>query len=85
MEECVRRMSALPASHYRLQGRGVIREGAFADINVFELKNLKENSTLEDPYHYATGFDYVIVNGVPVLDKGEHTGKCPGVLFKAGY
>lgn len=85
IEECVRRMSGLPASHYRLKGRGVIQEGAFADINIFDLDNLKENSTLEDPYHYASGFDYVIVNGVPVIDKGEHTEKRPGVLLKADY
>ncbi len=85
IEECVRRMSGLPASHYRLKDRGVIREGAFADINIFSLDNLSENSTLDDPYHYATGMDYVIVNGVPVIEQGEHTLARPGVLLKAAY
>ncbi|MDO5111137.1 MAG: amidohydrolase family protein [Clostridia bacterium] len=85
IEECVRRMTGLTASHYRLKGRGMIQEGAFADINIFDLDNLKENSTLDDPYHYASGFDYVIVNGVPVLDETEHTGARPGVLLRAAF
>ena len=81
IEECVRRMTGLPASHYHFKNRGILREGAFADINVFDLENLQENSSLADPLHYASGFDYVFVNGVPVLDKGEHTGARPGRLI----
>lgn len=84
IEECVRRMTGLTASHYRLKDRGFIREGAFADINVFALENLRENASLADPLHYASGFDYVLVNGVPVLDKGEHTGARPGRMLGGG-
>lgn len=85
IEECVRRMTGLTASHYRLKDRGYIREGAFADINIFDLNNLSENSTLDDPYHYASGFDFVIVNGVPVIDGGEHTLARPGVLLCSAF
>lgn len=78
-------MTGLTASHYRLKDRGCIREGAFADINIFALEELVENSTLDDPYRYASGIDYVLVNGVLVVDRGEHTGARPGVLLRAAY
>lgn len=85
IEECVRRMTGLTASHYRLKDRGCIREGAFADINIFALEDLAENSTLDDPLHYASGIDYVLVNGVLVVDRGKHTEARPGVLLRAAY
>ena len=78
LETAVSKVTSLPASFYRLEKRGQIREGFYADINVFALEDLTIHSTFENPCVYSKGLDYVIVNGVPVLEKGEHTGRRPG-------
>jgi len=78
IEEAVRKVTTMPAGFYRLFDRGIIRIGCAADINVFALENLKANATREKPCVYSEGFDYVIVNGVPVISAGDHTGARPG-------
>ncbi len=78
MPEAVRKATSMPAKHFRLEGRGVLEVGNYADINVFDLNALKVNSTFSDVCRYSSGMDYVIVNGTPVLANGEHTGARSG-------
>ncbi len=82
MEKAVNKATKRVAEHYRLEKRGQIKEGFFADINVFDLDSLKINATFTDPCRYCSGFDYVIVNGIPVIENGEHTGKRAGMVLR---
>ena len=82
IEKAVNKATKRVAEHYRLEGRGQLREGYFADINIFSLDNLKINATFTDPCKYCSGFDYVIVNGVPVIENGEHTKKRSGKVLR---
>jgi len=82
IQDAVKKVGSVPAQHYQLEGRGVLEVGAYADINVFNLYELKENSTFTDPCHYSTGMDYVIINGQPVIEKGEFTGARNGRVLK---
>ena len=72
-EEAVCKATSRPAEHYRLENRGILLPGFYADVNVFDLNALKINATFSEPKQYCTGMDYVIVNGTPVIAKGEHT------------
>jgi N-acyl-D-amino-acid deacylase len=78
LEEAIRKMTSMPAAHFGLTDRGMIREGFAADVSVIDLDRLDDVSTLEDPVRYVAGVDYVLVNGVVVVDDGEHTGARPG-------
>ncbi len=82
IEKAVNKVTGMPAMHYRLENRGVLKEGNFADINIFDIDNLKINSTFADPCQYSEGFDWVIVNGEPVIKNGEHTEKRPGMIIR---
>ncbi len=85
LEEAVRKMTSWPATRMRLADRGVIRVGAWADVTVFDLDAMDDRATYEKPTELATGVDYVLVNGVIVIDRGSHTGAKPGhVLRGAG-
>jgi N-acyl-D-aspartate/D-glutamate deacylase len=78
LEDAIRKMTALPAQILGLHDRGVIREGYAADIVVFDKGTVGEGNSFEKPKGYATGVPYVVVNGVLVIDKGQHTGAKPG-------
>jgi N-acyl-D-amino-acid deacylase len=78
LEEAIRKMTSLPASHFRFGRRGAIREGWAADLVVFDPARVADAATFERPHAYATGIPYVIVNGVPVVKQGKHTGARPG-------
>lgn len=81
IQDAVKKVGSVPAQHFMLEGRGVLAVGNYADINVFNIYDLKENATFPDPCHYSEGMDYVIVNGTPVIAKGEYTGaRCGRVL-----
>lgn len=82
LEEAVRKMSSQPLSRFKVMNRGIIREGMYADIVVFDPKAVRELSTYEDPHRYPEGIPYVIVNGVPVVRDGEHTGATPGKVLR---
>ena len=82
IEEAVRKVTSLPAGFYRLFDRGLLRVGCYADINVFALENLWEKATVEDPCQYSEGFDYVIVNGTPVIEQDRHTMETPGSILR---
>jgi len=78
LEEAVRRLTLLPAQTLNIESRGRLAPGYFADVTVFNPETITDNATYDDPHHYATGVEYVLVNGVPVVSHGEHTGAKPG-------
>jgi N-acyl-D-amino-acid deacylase len=82
LEEAVRRLAGLPAANLGLEGRGVLRKGAFADVVVFDPATIADRATYDNPHQYAVGMRHVLVNGVPVLKDGEHTGATPGRALK---
>ena len=84
LEQALPKVSSIPAKHFKLEGRGVLKEGNFADINVFDLENLKVNATFSKLNRYCSGMDYVIVNGTPVIAGGEHTGARAGKVLRRG-
>jgi len=85
LEEAVRRMTSLPATVFRLKDRGLIREGCWADLVVFDPAKVQENTRFNDPHHYATGFAWVLVNGVPVVENDRHTQARSGQAVRAGH
>jgi N-acyl-D-amino-acid deacylase len=78
VEEAIRKMSSLPAQILGLRDRGQLREGFAADVVIFDPATVGETNSFEAPKTYARGVDYVLVNGVLVIDKGAHTGAKPG-------
>ena len=84
LEEAVRKMTSLPAGHFRLERRGLLREGYAADVVVFDPATVQDAATFEKPHAYATGIPYVLVNGVIVVKNGEHTRARPGVAITRG-
>ena len=78
LQEAVRRMTGLPAGNLGLEGRGLIKEGMYADVVVFDPATIADTATYEKPHSYAVGMKHVFVNGVQVLKDGEHTGAKPG-------
>ena len=82
LPEAIRKMTSLPARKLGLWDRGIIRPGFKADIVIFNYNTIRDTSTYTSPHKYPTGIEYVIVNGVVVIDKGKHTGKKPGRLLR---
>lgn len=82
LERAVSKLTSMPANFYGLRKRGQIQEGFYADINVFRLADLKTGASFENPYVYSEGMDYVIVNGVPVISRGDHTHERPGRIIR---
>src|SRR5687767_7995314 len=78
LPEAVRKMTSLPASILGLTDRGQIKTGAAADVAIFDPATVGETNSFEKPKSYAKGVPYVLVNGVVVIEKGEHTGARPG-------
>ena len=78
LAEAVRRLSGLPATNLGLDHRGLLQEGMFADVVVFDPATITDHATFEKPHQYATGMKDVFVNGVQVLDDGKHTNAKPG-------
>ena len=78
LAEAVRKLSALPAANLRIPDRGRLKPGFFADLAIFDPATIADRATYEDPHRYAVGMRHVLVNGVPVLSDGEHTGATPG-------
>jgi N-acyl-D-amino-acid deacylase len=78
LQEAVRRLTGLPAANLGLQRRGLLKEGYFADVAVFDPDTIADRATFEKPHQLAVGMKHVFVNGVQVLKDGEHTGAKPG-------
>jgi len=82
LEEAVRKMTSLPAGKLGIKDRGLIKTGYRADLVVFDPGTISDTATYLDPYRYPTGIGHVIVNGVPVIKDGEHTGNLPGKALR---
>jgi len=78
LQEAVRKLAALPAQTLRIDKRGELKPGFFADIVVFDPAKVQDHATFIDPHQYSTGMVHVFVNGEQVLEDGEHTGATPG-------
>jgi N-acyl-D-amino-acid deacylase len=78
VQEAVRRMTSLPASNLKLRGRGSLKVGNYADVVVFDPTLVQDKATFEKSHQYAEGIDHVFVNGIQVLNNGNHTGAKPG-------
>jgi N-acyl-D-amino-acid deacylase len=78
LHEAVRKLTALPADTLRIADRGRLKPGHFADLAIFDPAKVADRATYEQPHVYAVGMRHVLVNGVPVLKDGEHTGAKPG-------
>ncbi len=82
LPDAVRKMTSLPAQIIGLTDRGVLRPGMAADIVMFDARTVKDRATFENPAQYPVGISYVIVNGVVVIEQGEHTGAKPGRVLR---
>jgi len=85
-EEAIRRLTSLPATNLRIQQRGLLKPGYFADVVIFDPAKIQDHATFEKPHQYSTGVVHVFVNGTQVLKDGEHTGAKPGRVVRGpGY
>ena len=86
LEDAIRKFSALPAQRMRLSDRGVLKAGLWADVVIFDPQTITDRATFENPNQLSEGMQYVLVNGVPVIDGGKPTNALPGkVLRGPGY
>ena len=86
LEEAVRKMSSQTALRLGIHNRGLLTEGYFADITVFDADEIIDKATFEDPHQYAVGVKFVLVNGEIVVENGQHTGRRPGkIIYGPGY
>lgn len=84
LEDAIRKMTSLPATTFRFEGRGLLRPGNWADIVIFDPTTVRDVPTYRDPHHYSAGFRHVLVNGVPVIQDDEFTGERPGKVLRHG-
>ena len=81
LEEAIRKMTSLPADHFRFDKRGLLKVGYAADVVIFNAATVGDTATFEKPHAFAAGVPYVLVNGIPVVRNGEHTGARPGQVL----
>ena len=82
LEDAIRKFSALPAGRMRLADRGLIKVGLWADVVVFDPQTIADRATFSEPNQLAVGMQWVLVNGVPVIDEGKPTGARPGKVLR---
>ncbi len=82
LEEAIRKFTALPAQRMRLTDRGVLKQGMWADIAVFDPDTIRDRATFERPNQLSEGMQYVLVNGVPVISAGNQTAALPGKVLR---
>jgi N-acyl-D-amino-acid deacylase len=78
LEDAIRKMTSAVATRLHIQDRGLLREGMFADIVIFDPDTVEDRATFEDPHQLSVGIHHVLVNGQLVLREGVHTGALPG-------
>ena len=82
LQQAIQQLSKLPATNLKLQKRGELKPGNYADIVIFDPQKVQDHATYEKPQQYATGISDVLVNGIQVIKNGEHTGAKPGRFIK---
>lgn len=82
LPDAISKMTSMNAAKINLSDRGVLQPGKWADITIFDPDRIIDRATFDDPHQYPEGIPYVIVNGVVVLDRGEHTGELPGRVLR---
>jgi N-acyl-D-amino-acid deacylase len=82
MQEAIRKLATLPSLNLKIDRRGQLQPGFFADVVVFDPETVQDHATFVEPHQYATGMLHVFVNGIPVLKDGEHTGATPGRVVR---
>jgi len=82
LPDAIRKFTSLPAQREHLADRGVVKQGMWADLVVFDPATIHDVATYADPNRFAVGMHYVLVNGVPVIDAGKATGKLPGKVLR---
>ena len=82
LQGAVRKLAALPAHNLRVDRRGELKVGYYADVVVFDPDKVQDHATFTEPHQYATGMVHVFVNGEQVLKDGEHTGATPGRVVR---
>jgi N-acyl-D-amino-acid deacylase len=82
--DAIHKMTGLPAARLGLKDRGSLVRGQWADVVVFDPATIADQATFDDPHQYARGIEHVIVNGIPVIANGEHTGALPGRVLRRG-
>lgn len=82
LEDAIRKMSSFPAQRLGLKDRGLIKEGMWADIVIFDPVKVIDKATYQDPHQYPEGIEYVLVNGKVVVEKGNHTGILAGKVLQ---
>jgi N-acyl-D-amino-acid deacylase len=86
LEEAIRKLTLLPASNLKIEKRGSLQPGYFADVVIFDPETIQDHATFEEPHQLATGVEHIFVNGTHVLKNGEHTGAMPGRVVRGpGY
>ncbi|MEO6723474.1 MAG: D-aminoacylase [Ferruginibacter sp.] len=86
LQQCIYKLSKLPATNLKLQKRGELKRGYFADVVIFDANTVTDHASFDKPHQYATGVADVFVNGVQVLKNGSHTNEKPGRFIKGpGY
>jgi len=81
LPDAIRKLSGWPATRMHLASRGLIKEGCWADVVIFDYDKIQDNSTYEHPFVPPSGIDYVMVNGQVVIENGKHTGAKPGMVI----
>ncbi|MCH8278783.1 MAG: amidohydrolase family protein, partial [Proteobacteria bacterium] len=82
LQDAIRKLAALPAQNLRIDRRGELKQGFYADVVVFDAEKIQDHATFVEPHQYATGMVHVFVNGEQVLKDGEHTGATPGRVVR---
>lgn len=82
LQEAIRRLTSLPAYNTGILDRGILTEGYYADVVIFDPEKISDHATFEEPHQYATGMWHVFVNGQQVLENGRHTGVTPGRVVR---
>jgi len=82
LAEAIRKLTSLPAANLKLERRGLLRDGFYADVVAFDPDAIQDHATFTEPHQYATGVVHLFVNGIQVLQDGEHTGAKPGRVVR---
>jgi N-acyl-D-amino-acid deacylase len=84
LPDAIRKFTALPAQRMRLASRGVLKEGMWADVVIFDPETIRDRATFESPNQLSEGMRFVLVNGVPVIEEGKMTDALPGKALRLG-